>query len=412
MKQLREKALQLLDSQEDPRRKNCFFRSHNSGLATIIIRVNVGSVDESPEIAGISHIVEHSHFLGTPTRSKKQIRDDASDLQSLYNAWTDFAETCYIITAPATRILEAYQLLSDIFFNPTFPIEELKLELNVILNEFHRVMDDPSGYLYYKIGGRLIGKSPIGEIETIRGMTREKLIEFSQRYYGVNNSSIFVTGNLQESVVSKIFEDFCAHRRGESNERSAVEPLLLESAEDSYSHTKDVESILHMLVFEGERARDRNYLLHDVAVDTLGEFLTERIREELGLVYGIRCYHISYQTCNKVFVDSSVSPKDYRTFKEALKSAIDEVSNRGLTLRLLKKSVNQAEFQRLHVMESSASKCRSLSYMVGLGLPENWFDNYSEMVKKVTIEELDEAAKKLVKSKNVLCTLSRGPLIH
>ena len=65
--------------------------------AALGIWVKNGAVDETPQVAGISHFIEHMMFKGTHKRSAKQIAEDVDRIGGQMNAFTGKEATCYYV---------------------------------------------------------------------------------------------------------------------------------------------------------------------------------------------------------------------------------------------------------------------------------------------------------------------------
>ena len=71
--------------------------NHSSPMIASVITVNAGSVNETAEINGISHMLEHLLFNGTANRTQEQLYDE-QDYYGIYNnAHTDRDYTNYIV---------------------------------------------------------------------------------------------------------------------------------------------------------------------------------------------------------------------------------------------------------------------------------------------------------------------------
>ena len=57
--------------------------------------VTTGARDESPEVSGVSHFLEHMMFKGTPKRSAEDINREFDELGANYNAFTSEERTVY-----------------------------------------------------------------------------------------------------------------------------------------------------------------------------------------------------------------------------------------------------------------------------------------------------------------------------
>ena len=103
---------------------------------TMGILVGAGGAYETDEEDGISHYIEHMQFKGTKTRNAKQISDAFDDIGAQVNAFTGKDMTCYYSKATALHTEEAFEILSDLFLNSTFPEEEAVREKEVIVEGY------------------------------------------------------------------------------------------------------------------------------------------------------------------------------------------------------------------------------------------------------------------------------------
>src|SRR5579863_4855542 len=113
-------------------------------VASVQAWVDTGSIHEDCHLgAGLSHLLEHMLFKGTPTRGASAFAQSIQDAGGYINAYTSFERTVYWIDIPAKGVPVALDLLSDAVMNSTLPAEELVKEQEVIRREFAMGMDDP-----------------------------------------------------------------------------------------------------------------------------------------------------------------------------------------------------------------------------------------------------------------------------
>src|SRR5215510_2123900 len=72
--------------------------------AALVTRVGAGFFDEPDRVQGISHVLEHMFFKGTPTRGVGQIARDTKALGGYLNASTTYDHTSYYAVLPAAQI--------------------------------------------------------------------------------------------------------------------------------------------------------------------------------------------------------------------------------------------------------------------------------------------------------------------
>ena len=121
------------------------FKKFDNGLRLIVkqmpglmsvtmgIIVHTGASVESDAEDGISHFIEHMMFKGTKKRSAFRISDDMDAIGAQMNAYTSKDLTCYYAKSTTGHAGEAFEILSDLFLNSTFPDEEIAREKGVIV---------------------------------------------------------------------------------------------------------------------------------------------------------------------------------------------------------------------------------------------------------------------------------------
>ena len=76
--------------------------------------VKAGSRDETPDLAGVSHFLEHMIFKGTPRRDALAVNRDFDRVGAKHNAQTSEEDTFYHVTCLPEYLPKAFDVLSDI----------------------------------------------------------------------------------------------------------------------------------------------------------------------------------------------------------------------------------------------------------------------------------------------------------
>ena len=176
-------------------------RLPNFHSVTAGIWVGAGSVTETKEENGISHLIEHMFFKGTEKRSAKQISVDVDNIGGQINAFTSKECTCYYIKVIDEKLGEGLEILTDLFCNATLLPEELDKERNVVLEEIAMSNDNPEDAAMDLISstyfdGCSLSKTILGPAENIRRFTRDDLKSYMYRYYTASNIVVAVAGNF------------------------------------------------------------------------------------------------------------------------------------------------------------------------------------------------------------------------
>ena len=81
---------------------------------------NVGSRDETEEINGTAHFLEHMAFKGTKTRSAKEIGQTIENIGGYINAYTSEQVTAYTTRLLAENVSVGVDIITDILQNSIF----------------------------------------------------------------------------------------------------------------------------------------------------------------------------------------------------------------------------------------------------------------------------------------------------
>src|SRR5579859_2244121 len=139
--------------------------------------VPVGSRDESPELAGTSHFLEHLLFKGTASRSALDIASAMDAVGGEFNAFTEKEHTCFYATVLDRDLALAVDIVSDVVLNATVTAQNVAVERGVILEEIAMRDDDPADLVHDEFAAALFGDSPLGRpvlgtIDTVGALTR------------------------------------------------------------------------------------------------------------------------------------------------------------------------------------------------------------------------------------------------
>src|SRR4029077_10860931 len=89
----------------------CNPRAHSMALGFF---VKTGARDEEPDVAGVSHFLEHMLFKGTARRTADDVNREFDEMGAHYNAFTSEEKTVYYAAILPEFQADALELLADI----------------------------------------------------------------------------------------------------------------------------------------------------------------------------------------------------------------------------------------------------------------------------------------------------------
>jgi predicted Zn-dependent peptidase len=162
--------------------------------------VRTGSRDETPEVSGVSHFLEHMVFKGTPRRDAITVNKDFSRIGADNNAWTSEENTVFHAVVLPEFLPEVVDVLADIL-RPSLRTEDFDTEKKVILDEIVRYEVQPGWAVYDQArkrfyNGHPLGNSVLGTTQSITALTRDQMAEYFGRRYVAPNIVAVAAGNF------------------------------------------------------------------------------------------------------------------------------------------------------------------------------------------------------------------------
>src|SRR5215468_3043524 len=176
--------------------------NHATPLVTVEIGVKNGSMTESPEYNGLSHLYEHMFFKANaaiPSQEAYFARTQELGIQ--WNGTTNTERVNYFFTTTSDHLADAMVFMRDAIVSPLFDPKELERERVVVTSELDRNEATPGYHFWHTVTKRVWWKypsykDPLGRRETVLKATRAQMQTIQRRYYVPNNSVLVVTGDV------------------------------------------------------------------------------------------------------------------------------------------------------------------------------------------------------------------------
>src|SRR5436305_1391328 len=184
--------------------------SHSTALGLF---VKTGSRDESMEVNGVSHFLEHMMFKGSEKYTWEDVNRIFDEMGARYNAFTSQEMTAYYANVLPEFTEQAIEHLSHLL-RPAIRNEDFDTEKKVILEEIAMYLDDPGHRLYERLmeahfGNHPLSMSILGSAESIQKLKRDQMAEYFAKRYGPGNMVMAVTGQMDFDEVVKLAEKYC-----------------------------------------------------------------------------------------------------------------------------------------------------------------------------------------------------------
>lgn len=367
--------------------------------------VGAGAVDETPELSGISHLIEHMAFKGTDKRTVFDVVNDIDSIGAQINAYTAKTHTCYYTLSRDAHLEECLDVLSDICLHPRFSPDDLKRERKVVIEEINEAEDTPEDICLDNLSaafydGHPLGNSILGTKQSLKNLTADDLHAYRNKFYAPSNITVSLSGNVTvaeaERLVRKKFAG-AGERCGAAFGRALEGGLPAAEHGNAFVHkTKRIEQAHIAFAFPGKAYNTfDNVVLHVLATVfglEMSSRLFQSVREKLGLCYTISGYPSSYENNGSFIIYTSVNPANTAKAVEAVRGEILRLLADNITAAELVKGKEQMKTGLVLGQENSSATMRAFGrHAIATGELYD-IDLQIERVDSVTLDDVARVA--------------------
>jgi len=362
--------------------------------------IRAASLHESAEKMGVSHMLEHMVFKGTPTRSAKDLALALETLGGSLDAYTSREHTSYQAKVLDEHLPQAADVLADLIFRPTLRGSDLALEKKVVLEEINTVDDTPDDLVFEHLqatafAGQSVGRSILGTKTTVRSFDAKRLRAYLARNYRAPGMVVAAAGAVHhDEVVAEAERRFCGFVGP-----AAHQPEPARFCGGAFTEERDLEQVHIALALEGVSQRDPSIYSLQVFTNVLGGGMSSRlfqeVRELRGLCYAIYAFHAPYADTGMFGLYAGTDAIDA---PELMRVVVNEIATAADTITEAEVARAKAQMKAglLMALESSGARAEQLARQIviyGRPIP---MDEIVARVDAVTVESARAAGSALI----------------
>lgn len=372
------------------------------------IWVGTGSAYETPEVAGVSHFLEHMLFKGTKNRTYTEIAKIMESVGGQMNAFTSKEYTCFYIKALNENLDLGLEVLSDMYLNSTFAEKEYEKEKSVILEEINMYLDSPEDTVADLFNSIIMpnhtyGKPIIGTEKSVSAMTREDIINYHKKFYVADQTIVVVAGNVKHEDVLKTVEKYLGKHGGHWQKPELQEPKYV-GGQDFIK--KDIEQTHVMIGVPGvDGIHPDNYKLSMMTYVLGGGMcsrLFQEVREKRGLTYNVYSYNGGSSKGGLIYSYGSTSPKNVNELVKVIGCEMAKLIAYGIDDEELARAQAQLKCGLLMGLENTGN------VMARLGRSQSSFglvrdvDTIVRDIMSVTKEDVQKVAQQYLTAEKLV----------
>ena len=372
-----------------------------SQTTAVLVLVATGSKNETKEINGLSHFLEHMFFKGTARRPDTLAISEALDeVGGAYNAFTSKEFTGFWAKVASEHLDLALDWVADILLHSRFEAGEIEKEKGVILQEINMVQDTPMRYvedLWEKLlyGDQPAGWDGLGTKDSVNKMNRRQFLDYFKTHYRAENLIVCLAGKIGDRVEKKVLKYFSGLKKGSVPERPRVwESQTVPRAMCHFKKTDQTHLCLGVRAYDiFHPDRFALAILGSILGGTMSSRLFISVREKKGLAYYIRTSVENYTDSGYLVTQAGVANDKVGEAIRAILKEYQKIRDQKISAReILKAKENFKGSTKLH-LETSDEVASWLGAQEILKkevlTPEQLFGK----IEKVTAEDLQRVAQ-------------------
>jgi predicted Zn-dependent peptidase len=388
----------------------CNDAAHSVGLGYF---VRTGARDETDEVAGVSHFLEHMVFKGTPRRSAEDVNREFDEVGAHYNAFTSEENTVYYASVLPEYQESVVDILADIM-RPSLRDEDFDMEKKVIIEEIQMYADQPPFGMDDKIkelhyGDHPLARSVLGTEHTVGGLKVDQMKSYFEARYAPNNMFVAAAGKVDFDALVRQVESRCgqwapfatSRNMPKSNSRSSFHLVSRPTSTQQYI----------LLLADAPSADDDSRFAAKLLATIFGDDSGSRLYWELvdpGLVETASLGHYEYQGAGMYFTWVSCNPEDAVANFEKLAALQKLAESKGFTEQELRQAKSKVKAR----VVLGSERPRNRLFNVG----GNWLQRHEyrsiaddlAALEVVTLNDIHETLREFPLTRHTTATV--GPL--
>ncbi len=265
-------------------------------VASYVI-VNAAVRYETPEINGVTHLLEHMLFNGTEKLTQEQLYAETDRLGAFNNAFTRKDFTAFMMLAPTFTFADAFALQADMLLRSTLPPEKLEKERGIIIEEINQGMGSPDQAVsdaWQRIlwAGTPYEMTVLGPKKVIASISRDEVLKYYKSHYAPNGMTILLLGDFVPQEMMRLIDASYGDAMPQSPPKSgaAFRPAKQGMSVQYFS---GIAPSVNFAVTLPERSPESEVALafgRELLSERLSKSLTERASHEVQVSVSEDCY--------------------------------------------------------------------------------------------------------------------------
>ena len=308
--------------------------------------VKAGARDETPEVSGVSHFLEHMAFKGTERFSAEDVNRIFDELGADYNAATGEESTVFYAATLPEYLPQTFEIQSSILF-PTVRQDDFDMEKKVILEEIGMYADQPSSVAYDNamqthFAGHPLGQSVLGTTGSVGALSSEQMRRYHKEHYLAGNIVLAVAGQTDWTTIVELAHRYCDHWPKGSSDRHVMPATPKPSTKYIPKDQCQQEQIIQLA--PAPSGSDPLRFAAELMSVIVGDDCNSRLYWELldpGLVESAEMGYYEYEETGAYLTFVNGPPEETKANLDRIARIYADVNKKGVTADELEQAKNK-----------------------------------------------------------------------
>lgn len=361
-----------------------------------------GTIVESPEQAGLTHLVSAVITKGTAKFSALEIAEKVESIGAGLgaDAATDyFALSLKTVSADFPGMLE---LLGEIMRFPTFPESEIELESKLTIQGIRSQQEQPFNVAFNQLRQQMYPQHPygfsvLGTETSVSTLTRADLQQYHRTYFRPDNLVISLSGRITQEqalkLISQVFGDW-----QNPSEICRVASLVSPQVNPSQAEIiQDTQQSIVMLGYLGTPVNHPDYSVLKLISTYLGNGLSSRLfvelREKRGLAYDVSAFFPTRLHLAPFITYMGTAPANTEIAIAGLSTEVERLTQTTLDEAELQGAKNKLLGQYALGKQTNGEIAQTYGWYETLGLGLEFDRHFQEAIPPITPEQIQKVAQ-------------------
>jgi zinc protease len=379
---------------------------HELPVVTMNLLVKSGAAGDPKNRPGLASLTADLLDEGTKKRSALEISNSLTDIGARLGTSADWDTSSTNLTTLTRHLDRALDIYADVVTNPAFQDDELKRTRARRLSTIRQQRDDANAIANIVYASILYGPNhpyghpAIGDEDSLNAVKAADVKQFYETYYRPNNATLIVVGDVKpDTILPKLESAFAGWQRANV---PTIDIPDAQGREKAGLYIVDRPGSAQSVINIGQVgvARSTPDYFPLLVLNTMlgGQFVSRvnlNLREDKGYTYGART-SFDYRRGAGPFVASAgvftkVTKESVAEFMKELRGLRGEIPITAKELEFSKQAIIRG-YPR--TFETPSQMANRLSDVVTYGLPDDYFNNYIQQVRAVTLADVQRVANR------------------